>query len=523
MPEETFLHHAPCENCGSKDNLGVWENHTYCFGCHDYKKINGQLPQVTKPKEITNMIIGLTEALPKRKINSETCKVFNYETGTYNGKPCQIANYYDKNYSKVAQHLRFADKSFIWVGDVSKITLFGQQNWRDGGKYIIISEGEIDCMSISQMQNNRFPVVSVPSGSASAKKYIKRELEWLSKFENIVLMFDNDEAGIKASVECANLLPVKKCKIAKLQAKDANELLQCGQGNKIIDAVWEAKAYTPQGIIEGSSTEHLLLNDDDSECIPYAWNGLNEKLQGIREGELTLLCAGSGTGKSAVCREIAYNLIIQGVKVGYLALEESVKRSIRGIVSVGLNAPIHNPEVRKKIPKEKILAEFNKIKNNICFFDHFGSSQTDDLINRIRFMVQSLDCKVVILDHISIVISGLETNDERRLIDMTMTKLRQLVEEIKFSLFVVSHLKRPDGRGHEEGVQTSLSHLRGSHSLAQLSDTVIGFERNQQSPTESNMMVVRVLKNRFSGETGIATTLMYEKETGRLSEGTFDE
>ena len=137
-------------------------------------------------------------------------------------------------------------------------------------------------------------------------------------------------------------------------------------------------------------------------------------------------------------------------------------------------------------------------------------------------MVQSLDCKVIILDHISIVISGLETNDERRLIDMTMTKLRQLVEEIKFSLFVVSHLKRPDGRGHEEGVQTSLSHLRGSHSLAQLSDTVIGFERNQQSPTESNMMVVRVLKNRFSGETGIATTLMYEKETGRLSEGTFD-
>ena len=182
MPEETFLHHAPCENCGSKDNLGVWENHTYCFGCHDSKKINGQLPQVTKPKEITNMIIGLTEALPKRKINSETCKVVNYETGTYNGKPCQIANYYDKNYNKVAQHLRFADKSFIWVGDVSKITLFGQQNWRDGGKYIIISEGEIDCMSISQMQNNRFPVVSVPSGSASAKKYIKRELEWLSKF-----------------------------------------------------------------------------------------------------------------------------------------------------------------------------------------------------------------------------------------------------------------------------------------------------------------------------------------------------
>ena len=517
-----FLHHSPCENCGSKDNVAVYEDHTYCFGCHDYHKTNGELPEVKKV--ISNMIEGIYEAIPNRKLDSDTCQKFNYQTGVYKDKPCHIANFFDKDYNKVAQKLRFQDKSFLWLGDTNKITLFGQNLWRDGGKTVIITEGEIDCLSVSKVQNNRYPVVSVPSGATSAKKYIKQELEWLSKFENIVLMFDNDEAGTKASIECANILPVKKVKIARLPAKDPSELLQKGQATKLYDSIWEAKAYTPQGIIEGNQTKELLLKDDYVETIPYQWNGLNNKLGGIRQGELVLLTAGSGTGKSQVCRELAYHLVNQKIKIGYIALEESVKRSIRGIVGLGLNKLIHKPEVRKEIPEEELISEWNKIKDYICFYDHFGSADTDDLMNRIRYMVQALDCKVIFLDHISIVVSGISDGDERRTIDNLMTMLRKLVEEVKCCMFVVSHLKRPEGKlGHEEGVQTSLSHLRGSHSLAQLSDGVIGFERDQQDESSSNIMTARILKNRYSGDTGIACSLTYNKDTGRLSEGDFDE
>ena len=521
--EDKFLFHAPCESCGSRDNLAVYENHTYCFGCQQHKMNDGEVQQIKKEKTFKDMITGQIEPLIKRNINEETCRVFNYEQGEYNGRPCQIANYYDKNYDKVAQKLRFADKSFKWLGDTDKITLFGQNLWRDGGRTLVITEGEIDAMSVSLVNNNKYPVVSIPSGTASAKKYIKREMEWISKFEKIILMFDNDIAGNKASLECASLLPVKKVFISKLQGKDANELLQAGKKTKIVDAIFEAKAFTPQGIIEGADTKELLLNDVYAETIPYQWNGLNEKLSGIRLGELNLLCAGSGTGKSQVCREIAYNLVKNKHRVGYIALEESVKRSVRGIVSVGLNKLIHIPEVKKSIPEEEILKEWNKIKDYICFYDHWGSASSDDLLNKIRYMVKGLDCKVIFLDHISIVISGLAEGDERRLIDNTMTQLRQLVEELNIAMFVVSHLKRPEGKGHEEGTHTSLSHLRGSASLGQLSDAVIGFERNQQSETQANVLTCRILKNRFSGDTGVATQLIYNKETGRLVEGNFDE
>ena len=526
ISNEKFLRHAPCNNCGSRDNLAIYENHTYCFGCRIYLKTDGQtldLKTINKEEKEHKMITGITEALPTRKITAETCKVFNYETGIYNGKHCHISNYFDKQYNRVAQHIRFPDKSFIWLGDTDKITLFGQNLWRDGGRMVVVTEGEIDAMSVSQCQNNKFPVVSVPSGAASAKKYIKRELEWLSKFESIILMFDQDEAGSQASIECANILPVRKVKIAKLQGKDANDLLQQGKASKIIDGVWEAKTFSPAGIIEGSETKDLLLKDDYIETFPYCWNGLNKKLSGIRLGEVNLLTGGTGTGKSQVCREIAYGLIKQNIKVGYIALEESVKRSLQGLVSVPLNKLIHIPEVKKKTSEEEIIKAWEEVKDNVCFFDHYGSSNSDDLMNKIRYMVKALDCKIIFLDHISIVISALEDGDERRLIDNTMTSLRRLVEELKCGVFIVSHLKRPEGKiSHEQGLQVSLAHLRGSHSLATIPNQIISFERDQQSETENNILTVRVLKNRFSGDTGIATTLIYNKDTGRLTEGDFD-
>ena len=111
--------------------------------------------------------------------------------------------------------------------------------------------------------------------------------------------------------------------------------------------------------------------------------------------------------------------------------------------------------------------------------------------------------------------------DERKAIDGIMHRLRSLVEETGVGMILVSHLRRVDGnRGHENGIETGLSHLRGSQSIAQLSDCVISLERNQQSDdaVEASTTRVRVLKSRYTGDVGIATHLLYDHETGRLRE-----
>ena len=250
--------------------------------------------------------------------------------------------------------------------------------------------------------------------------------------------------------------------------------------------------------------------------LNYPFVNLNTKTAGLRLGEIVTFCGGSGIGKSLVCREIAYDLIVNhNKKIGYIALEESVKKTALGLLSIDLDKPLH---IDNDIETKLLEGSFNKVlsKGNVLFYDHFGSLESDNLVNRIRYLAISCNCDYIILDHISIVVSGLEGGDERRAIDNAMTKLRSLVEETGIGLILVSHLKRPTEKGHEEGAHTSLSQLRGSAGIGQLSDIVIGLERNQQSDKNSHITTLRILKNRFSGDTGKAGQLIYNPITGRL-------
>jgi twinkle protein len=257
-----------------------------------------------------------------------------------------------------------------------------------------------------------------------------------------------------------------------------------------------------------------------ADCT-YPWEGLNTLTYGIRAGELVTITAGSGLGKSQVLREVVWH-ILQKTKdnIGLMFLEESVKKTALSIMSMSANMPLHLPDVEVSDEQRKDAFDATLGTERLYLFDHFGSTSIDNIINRVRFLSKGMGCKYVFLDHISIIVSAQESGDERKAIDEIMTKLRMLVQETNIALIVVSHLKRPSDKGHEEGAATSLAQLRGSGSIAQLSDMVIGLERNGQAEdiTERNTTKVRVLKNRFSGITGPACKLLYNKHTGRMSE-----
>jgi len=462
---------------------------------------------------------GEYKALTKRGISEETCHKFGYTVGKDSaGIPVQIAPYYDAEGNVVAQKIRYANKAFTCTGDMKKAQLFGQQLWRDGGKMVVITEGEIDCLTISQLQNNKWPVVSLRNGAAGAHKCLQANIEWLQKFDAVILAFDMDEAGKKAVEKCVPLLPPGKVKVWNIPLKDANEMLLAGREKEILDAVWGAKVYRPDGIVSAADTWDLVIKDEPGESVPYPWAGLNLLYDGLRVREIVTLCAGSGIGKSALCREIAAHLITLGETVGYIALEESVKKSVLGLMSVFANRPLHKRDARKLVDDESFKSSWEKLKDKAYFYDHWGSTDSENLLNKIRYLAHGCGCKWIILDHLSIVVSGQAEGEERRLIDNTMTALRALVEELGIGMILVSHLKRPEGKGHEDGAQTSLSQLRGSAAIAQLSDGVIGCERDQQDKMNAHITTVRVLKNRFAGETGIACYLSYQKDTGRLIE-----
>ena len=527
--KNSFIRHEACPSCRSigadtnGDNLARYsDGSAYCFSCKFNEKSFSSVVSISKPTpKLLNFIEGEYKDLQKRKITADTCRKFHYQIGEYNNKIVQIANYYNKDFQLEAQHIRYPNKDFKWIGSIKNVLLFGQHLWRDGGKMLVITEGEVDCLSVSQyVFQNRYPVVSIPSGVQSAPSYVAANIEWLEKFEHVIFCFDNDTQGREAAVKCSALLSPAKAKIASLPLKDASDMVQAGKAKELVDCIWGAKIYRPDGIISGNETWDLVIAKDAKSTCDYPFVGLNRKLRGLRLGEIVTITAGTGIGKSQVCREIAHHLIRREENVGYIALEESVQRSMRGILSITLNKPIHLQEIRDEISEEEIKEAYETIHKNIFFYDHWGSSDSQNLMSKIRYLVRSCNCNWIILDHISIIVSGILDGDERRLIDNTMTQLRNLVEELKFGLIIVSHLKRPIGtnRGHEEGLTTSMSQLRGSAGIGQLSDIVIGCERDQQSDDHPNLMTVRVLKNRFTGDTGIATYLTYNSESCRLVE-----
>lgn len=523
MGESRVVSKGPCDSCGSSDANALYDDgHTYCFSCGTYGLSDDASQPVRASDENEDLLLGgETSALIRRKINEETCRKWGYRVNTFNGKSVQVATYYDKDRRPVAQKIRDKSKDFVFLGAPKKAGLYGQWLWRDGGKMIVVTEGEIDALSVSQVQGNRWPVVSVPNGAQGAARSIKKEVEWLEKFDSVIFMFDNDEQGIKAAAECASLISPGKAKIASLPLKDANDMLVAGRTKELIDAIWGAKEYRPDGIISGEdiTLEELMEGVVRGYTIPYP--RLSDMLSGLRKAELTLLTAGSGIGKSTLAREIAYYLHQEhALTIGNVYLEESYKKTAQGYIAIDQNVPLgelrNNPDC---LSKEQWEEGYKVIRNDrMHFYKHFGSLESDNLLAKLRYFAVGLECDFIVLDHISIVVSGQDGSGEgeRRDIDRLMTKLRSLVEETGVGVIAVVHLKQPEGKPHEEGGRVTLSQLRGSGSLKQLSDNVIAMERNQQSVDDSDQSVIRVLKNREFGDVGTGDTLQYSKKTGRL-------
>jgi twinkle protein len=469
---------------------------------------------------------GVIASIPDRRITEATCKKFGvtveYDTAGTISK--HHYPYFDKDTgAQIGTKSRIVDnKAFYASGTFDNAGLFGQQAFKGGGKYITVVEGEADALAVSEMFDGKWAVVSIRSGASGAVKDIKQNLEWLESFENVVICFDSDNAGQEASRAVLDLFTPNKAKNVKLPVKDAGEMLKERNVQGFIREWWNAKTYQPDGIIAGLDTWESIVAQEDVQSIPYPWSCLNDMTYGFREKELVTITSGSGMGKSQIVRELEHYLLgATDDNIGILALEEDIPKTALGIMSIEANQTLHLSREFSREDK-KVFWDKTLGTGRIYMFDHWGSTNEDNLLSRIRYMAKGLDCKWIILDHLSIVVSDQENGDERKAIDSIMTKLRQLVQETGVGLFLVSHLRRPSGKAHEDGGQISLAELRGSAAIAQLSDMVIGLERDQQNQDAQvrNTTTVRILKNRYAGLTGAACYLYYDKDTGRMIETT---
>ena len=541
MSEHRILRsHTPCPNeaCGSSDGVTIYEDGAHCFVCEKtftveeaMKMTDGIVPAAHGAKSNKYMnVTGKVRALTDRRITEETCAKYGVTTLTKEGIITKHLYPYCKNGEVVAKKIRIvATKDFTCEGHMKGCQLFGQQLFPASGKFIVVTEGEIDALSAYQMLKNKYevPCVSLPNG-ASSLQAIKDNYEYLAKFENILLCLDGDKVGKVNTIKIAELLPPKQVKIMHMteDMKDANEFLKAGKVEDFVNRFWRATAYTPDDIISAKDMLQRVLDfKKDYRFIPYPWQGLNSMLGGVTYSQLCVWLAGTGMGKSYFMKEMIkhfINVLPEGERIGALFLEEISEVTLLSMMSDILGENLLEPDILKETSEEDLTRAHEQLCGSDRFdlYDGFDMNDIEVVEKKIRYLVKARDCRMIILDHATMIIEGSDM-DDKSAADALFNKLKCLCMELNIIVICAVHLRKSQsGTPHEEGGRVTLDDAKSASSIKQLANQVIAIERNQQHPDEEmkNITLFRVLKNRELGKVGPSCGLIYNPLTTKVEE-----
>lgn len=517
-----LLYKTSCDSCGSSDANAIYSSGTsFCFSCHNWSVVDGDARPSRKVIKVRGMLEGEHIGLKARGIPLEICRQYNYMiVEDKKGTKCQAATYYNKNKQPVAQKLRYKNKDMVWVGKAKDVLLFGQQAFSSGGMKLTITEGELDAMSVATAFEGRYPVVSISHGAATAKKVIASQLEWISSFDEIIIWFDNDEAGLKAVEAVTSILPLEKVKIINHpDYKDANEVLQnIGKGG-VLKTFYNAEPYEPDGFvtIDDNIIEEALKPIEWG--IPWMYEYLTNVSYGRRYGEVVALGAGVSVGKTDfLMQQIAYDLK-EGRQVATFMLEQNKTETLLRVAGKVDGKFYHLPDA--EYDKAKLKDTLLLLRDQgLHIYDNFGRIDWETIKGKIRSATYSYGCKLFYIDNLTAL--NAHADDERRNLDALMEEIASLAKELDIWILVVSHLNPPKkGASHETGGRVEQAQFTGSRAIMRWAQFMVGIERNitHELPDERVKGIVRVIKDRFSGKaTGTTTSFVYDMGTGMTSE-----
>ncbi|WP_266031202.1 toprim domain-containing protein [Brucella intermedia] len=462
----------------------------------------------------------MPKGLAKRGLKLDTLRRCGYFVHQERGNTRHVANYYDQSGEMALQKFRDPEKNF-WFSSVKEhapqpkaCQLYLQNIW--GEKYdrkVVITEGELDALTVAQETNFKIAVVSIPAGVGSALESLKANYRWLDRFEEIILWMDNDEPGQSVVNDCARLFEPGKVKTIKVPGvKDASELLQAGKGGDVYAAVYAATTWSPQGIVNAADCVNDVMNPEATVIAKYPFPILQDKTTGILSKEVVYHVAGTGIGKTSIIVEIQNALLEQNIKFGVIRFEDTRGKAQLDLISRAVKDRLH---LRRRPPEEMATLHAKVFGDGLVeLFDPETAEWTwEAMKGYIRYMVKALGCRVVFVDPLSFLVAGLNEKDERKALDHVAYELSRLVKQMDFNLQIAHHLNRGEGKAFEEGGEISLKNIRGSAGVANFSMSVFAYERNQQGE-RPDLTRIRILKNRWAGWTGIADTLKWDDMQG---------
>lgn len=545
MDNKIVKYRLPCKECGSSDAACLYvDGGVHCHKCghHDSsgKTDNTGYAEETQLTSFSN--VGDTDFqfyydasykdIKERRITADTCKKYGVRTDDQGRHLFPIKS---KSGELIAVKIVTPAKGdnpklFKTVGKAKAdldVGLFGMAEFPKTGRSITITEGEYDAMAAYQMTGSKYPHFSIWNGVGGGdkpKKEFRRCFDELKAFDEIILNFDADEPG-RAGVENIGPMFPGKVKVVELtEGKDACDYLKANKQAQYVQEYWRAKRFVLGGVINGADTWDKYKAEQSIESIPFdkQYAELNHKTYGIRKGEIVLVTAGTGSGKTQVLREWKYHLLRNTKESLFdIALEENLGSSVGGLMALHANKRITLPDVKITEEEERRIHRELFDDGRYYTLDHEGSVEDDNLLDKIEYAAEVLGTEIIFLDHITIAVSDCAAGSENLSMDKFMNRLLKLVKRLNICVVVVSHLRKTGGGGKsfEEGRIPTEDDLKGSGSLKQIAMTTIAIARNKyaESERERNTTSFHVLKCRFSGRTGPCDYAYFDDETGRMT------
>lgn len=528
----------PCtapDSCGSSDAMVEYDDGgRYCHKCQGYDNSNkgntsGYAEESARVNEFSNKgeldfsfyFEGEFKPIADRRIDADICKKFGVRT---NAQGHHMFPRYNKEGELIGVKTRlYPEKAFKSYGNTKGAVPFGMQAFPKTGRSITVTEGEYDAMAAYRMTGSKYPHVSIWDGAGSAKRCFKDNFEEFKEYESIVLNFDADRPGREATQEIGPMFPGRTKVMELTEAKDACDYLKSNKTSKYVDEFHRAKRFTLGGIINGADTWDKYKEKKNIKSIPFdpQYVELNQKTYGIRLGEIVLVTAGTGSGKTQVLREWKYHLLQNTMyNIMDISLEEDVGDTIGGLMALHANKRITLPDVHISEEEERKLHTELYGTGKFTLLDHEGSVGDESLLDKMEYAATVDNCKIQFLDHITIAVSDCEGGQENVTMDKFMNRLLKMVKRLNICVIVVSHLRKVGGGGKsfEEGRVPTEDDLKGSGSLKQIAMTTVAIARNKYAETEveRNTTSFHVLKCRFSGRTGPCDYSYFDDETGRM-------
>lgn len=481
----------------------------------------------------------------RTKMDENDVVKYRYYPSTQNG---EIVGWHVRNdvaKQKRNNGERNTSQPFFPIGKVrSDCELFGQSKFQKGGKFLVIASGEEDAqavftaLSVEQYERNKYqlkkfvtPVVSTTVGE-SALKQIRNNYEWIASFDKVVIMYDNDKAGKEGAEKIAQILKPGQAKIAKYRRKDACEHLMHRENSAIVDAFWKAQEFSPAGIVGSSQTLQNLIERASFEKVPLPpfaedlgamFNG------GLALGEICTILAGSSIGKTTISNEFVYHWIFHApYKVGIISLESDVGELTENLMSLHMGRKLSNVDDDEKkdiyqtddfLEKYNELTKANDVDDRYYILDHQGAVTDGTLMKKIEYMVKGLGCKIIILDPLTLALSGAQNEG----MDEFMSDLLRFVKREKVLFINVCHVRKNQSgaKANSRGAEISEEDAKGSGSIFQVSmnNILLMRDKEHEDPIVRNTTKVVISKNRRCGNTGSAGYWFYDNYTSRLKKG----